>query len=306
MIYCEIVSGMSDQMFIYAFARTLQQKYKRQQNSKIAFDHRNYAYSPDEWKYNILEYKCSDNIVFEERKLSIIQRLVLKIYYKYINGPWGGQYEVKHRDFLSLFGVYICTFNYHEFKNKPLPFIKNYLLLGFFQSPKFFKDIDEELKGEFKLKSEDYSTYIKDLLKDVETSNSVCMHIRRGDFESDGLKNNLSVCHEDYYDKAIKIIKEKIDNPKLFISTNDMEWVKTLKLDIDYEIIDFNKVSAAQNQYIMSRCKNFIIANSGYSWWAQHLSENKDKIVISPNKMANNTPYNFMGKFEDGWVLVEV
>ena len=34
---------------------------------------------------------------------------------------------------------------------------------------------------------------------------------------------------------------------------------------------------------LMSRCKNFIIANSTYSWWAAWLSESKNKIILCPD-----------------------
>ena len=34
----------------------------------------------------------------------------------------------------------------------------------------------------------------------------------------------------------------------------------------------------------MYSCKHFIISNSSFSWWAQYLSRNEQKVVVSPNR----------------------
>ena len=39
---------------------------------------------------------------------------------------------------------------------------------------------------------------------------------------------------------------------------------------------------------LMYSCKHFILSNSSFSWWAQYLSKNPDKIVISPSRWHPN------------------
>lgn len=39
---------------------------------------------------------------------------------------------------------------------------------------------------------------------------------------------------------------------------------------------------------MMYSCKHFIISNSTFSWWAQYLSRNNEKIVVSPDRWFNN------------------
>lgn len=54
----------------------------------------------------------------------------------------------------------------------------------------------------------------------------------------------------------------------------------------------------------MSQCKHFIISNSTYVWWAQHLSDYPDKIVIAPDRWRNNTPETHTGIYENNWKLI--
>jgi hypothetical protein len=39
--------------------------------------------------------------------------------------------------------------------------------------------------------------------------------------------------------------------------------------------------------YLMSCCKNHILANSSFSWWGAWLDNGKDKLVIAPEKWMN-------------------
>ncbi len=52
----------------------------------------------------------------------------------------------------------------------------------------------------------------------------------------------------------------------------------------------------------MSLCKHNIVANSSFSWWGAWLNQNKEKIVIAPNKWINQEVEEKIDVIPDDWV----
>ena len=94
-----------------------------------------------------------------------------------------------------------------------------------------------------------------------------------------------------------------VKNPKYFVFSDDIDWVKE-----NINLGDATYIDWKNNQYqdlkLMSGCKNFIMSNSSFSYFAQFLSLNNDKKVIAPSMWFKN------GKkidiYEDNWTLVDV
>ncbi len=169
-------------------------------------------------------------------------------------------------------------------------------LLGYWQSPLYFGNIRNILLKEFTLKNELPLNKNKELKLILETE-SVCIGVRQyNECKEAQVHYKLKL---DYYEKAFKIIKSKINNPHYFIFTQDIEWSK--KNIQPNEAITFIESSNEPciDLELMKKCKHFIIPNSTYHWWGAWLSESHDKLVIAPKLgWANEKPV------PDDWITI--
>lgn len=161
--------------------------------------------------------------------------------------------------------------------------------LGYWQTELYFKGLESQIRHEFSFSNDLLSVESKNIAEAIKSSNSVSVHIRRGDYllpKYQVLYGNI--CTLDYYRKAIALVMNRIVDCKIFIFSDDIDWVKVnLNVD-DATFIDFNRGQDSwQDMFLMSICKHNIIANSTFSWWGAWLNTNPDKVVICPSRFLN-------------------
>lgn len=188
-------------------------------------------------------------------------------------------------DMLYKFQVYHeRSFNYRE-----IPKIDNIMLNGYFQSYKYFHDVQYqvfELIGIREMQAEILNEY-PELLNE---KNTISMHFRLGDYK---VKQD---CHPilpyDYYEKTLEMIQsDELLKYRIlyFCEKEDNEYVNSIieKLKLKFNIKEFIKVDDTiadwKQMLIMSCCKINIIANSSYSWWAAYFNINHGKVVFYPS-----------------------
>lgn len=142
----------------------------------------------------------------------------------------------------------------------------------------------------------------KDVLKQINNSESVFLHVRRGDYYSPQYIEAFgNICTVEYYTEAIKFICSKVDNPRFFVFSDDMAWVRS-NLEIPKaSYIDWNTGNNSFiDMYLMSHCKYAIMANSTFSYWSAMLTRKK-QIVYYPQKWENE-PYTAPEIFPKDWI----
>lgn len=143
-----------------------------------------------------------------------------------------------------------------------------------------------------------------EMLDCINNNESVCISIRRGDFLNKEFINSRYICTEDYFQKAIKIMRELIPDSYFCVFSDEIDWVRE-NFDFGEKVIfESGKNSISEKLYMMSLCKHFIISNSTFSWWAQYLAQNKEKIVISPDKWFNYDGF-VHPLIDPNWILIE-
>jgi len=298
MIEINIQGRLGNQMFQYAFARSLQEK-KGGEAINLCFIHDADSLKNFHTKYHT--YNTLHPSILQKNIIIIfhLAKKILKIDYR---NRWKEHlFELKYQRILNFFGIYWLTQGYYDF---PIRNFKNTILVGHFESSKYFEAIKEQLIEEFTPKHPLVKTNF-DLYEKIKSSESVCIAIRRGDYvNNEHVKKNSLICTVNYFKKAIKIMQEKISNPVFFVFSDDIEFVKNnMGFESNSFIYENGNNPVWETMKLMYSCKHFIISNSTFHWWAQYLSRNEDKIVIAPSRWRNYKCK--LDIYEPNWILVE-
>ena len=138
----------------------------------------------------------------------------------------------------------------------------------------------------------------------ISQTNSVSLHIRRGDYVSNQKTNQThGTCDLDYYQRCITEIEKEVENPYFFVFSDEIEWVKeNLKINHPAEYVDQNTGDKSyEDMRLMSQCKHNVIANSSFSWWGAWLNSYPDKIVFAPKRWFASDKHNTKDLIPEGW-----
>ncbi len=302
MFIVKIQGGLGNQMFQYALYRRLLADGKDAYIDISTFEEENNDLL--DW----LHYKLSKVFNIQERlatraQIKKVRRLLneMNIFqraYRKAKVLLGYPY-VHYKD-----GSLTRSKNQYKFAPFVLKLRGPRYLDGWWFYYKYFENIEHILRKEFVFRNiEDRQN--RQLTTKLKTTNSVSVHVRRGNFLTDPLWGN--VCDLNYYQQAIQLIENKVLNPVFFVFSDDMEWcVKHLSV-VNAQFIDFNHgQDSYKDMYLMSQCRYNIISNSTFSWWASWLNENPEKIVISPSRLFNRYSIERENFFPPGWITIEV
>ena len=274
MIIVRLMGGLGNQMFQYAFGKSLSLKYNRELKIDLSF---------------LTDKNRPPGFVMRDYDLDIFTLIpdfdIPSQYYKVSERK--SSYDI---DLVNYIGS--------------IPKSINILIEGYFQSPYYFKDFENQIKNDFNFKDDisfEKNTSFSLLLNEILESNSVMVNFRRTDF----LTNNFhGVMGTDYMYRSID--KLELVNPKYFIFSDDIEWcVENINLD-NMVFVDHSFKGNKFSKYLqlMINCKNFIIPNSTFAWWAAFLSEKSEKKVVCPLKWTQDLSWDSSDLIPKDWIRV--
>lgn len=119
----------------------------------------------------------------------------------------------------------------------------------------------------------------------IEGTQSVAVHIRRGDYLR---SSSFRVCSPAYFHGAIDYMNSHLKKPHFFFFSDDITWCKEEFGSLEECTFVENLNDEVSDLYLMSVCRNHIIANSTFSWWGAWLQEKKG-ITIAPKNWCGNS-----------------
>ena len=290
MIVMKIHGGIGNQMFQYALGRHLALRHKTELLLDVSF------YQKENKRHTTRAFQLD---LFNTELLFATERDLKQL----LGLPF---LRVLNRQ-LNRFGINLLSNYYsekaHHFRNEVLSLKDNTYLEGYWQTPQYFEEIEVIIRKDFVFK-EAVNTINTGLAQQIQATQSVAIHIRRGDY----LNNSLhDVFDMNYVEKGMALMQNLLgDKIHLFIFSDDLPWCRenlnTLYPHMSRAYCDGG--NSKEDLQLMSMCKHFMIANSSFSWWAAYLSNNIDKIVVAPKKWFNDESINASDLIPQNWIRI--
>lgn len=172
---------------------------------------------------------------------------------------------------------------------------KSYKIIGTWHNYDY-SSIMPELRRDFQF--QELPSELKALEREICSCNSVSIHVRKGDY----IQYGLDILTIDWYQRAINIVKSKVERPVFFVFSDEDIRSEFEGMNCDFRYVTGNSgENAYRDMQLMSMCRHNIIANSTFSYWAALLNENSEKVVIRPYMQTKtNKTWSV-----DGWILLE-
>ena len=276
--------GLGNQMFQYALGLSLAQK----NNTELVLDT---VFLNDRFPRKQFTYRTYDLDIFDIKpKFTLLSKISARVP---IPGLWLGLdlCSIKFFNFLNIEKI-IKEKRDHIFDPGIMENKGDIILWGRWQNEEYFRNATQALRNSFSFRHS-FEGDAEEIAKQISSSQSISLHIRRGDFGSlESVVSLMGKTNINYYAKAVEYISQKISSPHFFIFSDDIEWCKqNIKFDFPVVYVPASVAGpkASFHLQLMSLCKHNIIANSTFSWWGAWLNQNPDKIIIAPQKWYNNS-----------------
>lgn len=300
MIIIKVSGGLGNQMFQYAFAKALEQR----RNILVKLDTSNFKISS----------KGITPRTFLLDKFNTTLPIATQEDFHKIKIPYPTKRGIKENIFRIFFRIeeffrsskskkIIINHNL-DFNRELFTVNDNSYVSGVWTNSNYFTEIKDiilkEITPHFTL-----SKVAEKILSDIKNTNSVSIHIRRGDYLK--YTHKFILLTDDYYEEAIELLKKKENDLTFFVFSDDINYVKENYGRLFGEKIIYvsdQGIKDCEELWLMSRCRHNIIANSTFSWWGAWLNQNTNKIVIAP-KQYRADDKDMPGFYPQNWIEIQ-
>lgn len=288
MIVVNLMGGLGNQMFQYALGRRLALHHRTDLFLDCTFlNTENPGHIKREYELDIFNIQAKIATKKELQKFRSSPLLANKIR-NHFPGLWSHQ---------------SITEKSHAFDKAILEAPDNCWLNGFWQTEKYFRGIEKQIRADFEFRSP-LQGLNKTLAEKIKQPGSVSIHVRRGDYTNPNALAFHGICSPDYYYQAIETLSKKTAIRELFLFSDDTAWVKQhMQFNLPITYIDHNTGrNSFEDMRLMSFCNHHIIANSSFSWWGAWLNVAENKVVIAPKNWIADKKVDTRDVLPDNWL----
>lgn len=174
---------------------------------------------------------------------------------------------------------------------------------GYWQNPTYFNEYKETLSKDF-TPIKPISNLAMIWFDKIKTTESVSVHVRRGDYIENVHTNTLhGICSLEYYRTAINHMQREVKAPVFYIFSDDIQWCKdNLKFIDNAHFVD-DTTSAIDDLVLMQHCKANVIANSTFSWWGAWLNLSQE-LQVAPKNWFSTPGRNSLEIYPELWLTL--
>lgn len=178
---------------------------------------------------------------------------------------------------------------------------------GYYQSEKYFKHAEAEVRNAFVFKNPAWMDSARALVEAGRANSDTCkvvsLHVRRGDYIKLPLNFPFS---EKYYERAMESITQKLGGRAHFIiASDDVPWCKQFFPSLSrFGTFSYTSGSIVDDLAMMRCTDHCIISNSSFSWWGAWLNETPGKQVLAPNPWFGPKGPRGHDLYAEGWTII--
>lgn len=291
-IIIKIRGGLGNQLFQYAYALKVQDLFPEKD---IIVD-AGYFERTHIRGLELNQLKLSKDIKWAENKYFIFDFLYLG--YRAARRLTRGKSDCLW-NFVRKYGYLFCdkTLDY-DLKSRNC---NNFFLAGYFQEAKEISAVRDYLRDGI-LPQNGLSENAVFYQRMIGKNDCIGISIRAGE---DYKKFGWPMCSKEYYRSGLKEIMTADRQNKIFVFSDVIEKIRREGWFEEWNVIYVEGCSSVESLYLLSQCKNFVIANSTFSWWGAYLGDSADKKIICPQFFYANKTMKDGGLHLEGAVYLD-
>lgn len=191
----------------------------------------------------------------------------------------------------------------NSFDNELKTASANSLLVGYWQSDRYFEGAEGAVTEAFSLRSP--SDEFLEARSRIKSEPTVAVHVRRGDYAADrSVQRVIGLIDESYFRDAAKAISARTGVHRFHVFSDDVAWC-TRHLDLPGECsVASAQLRDAEELRLIAACDHAVVSNSSFSWWGAWLGSAPNRMVVAPESWFPGVDSRAGSRIPAGWATV--